>query len=558
MAHPYSNLPAEAYWRNCAGRDTCPEIWKPKFPIDPVGHRFASVGSCFANHIGARLTAHGLTWLGSRSRAESAAPSYDSFGLGNIYTPKSFLHWLRAVERCDDSDDTDQSHEDVTIVWDSASCRYQDLLIAKTWEHGFGSSAEARRHRRARITEVRNVLLETDILIFTLGLTEGWEAPSGTPYPICPAVSFPGIPAESYRFVKYDYDDVLRDLLASVQSLNEINPDIRLLLTVSPVPLVATASGDHVIAATTHSKSVLRAAAETCRNESENVDYFPSYELVVTSAMAQDRFSADRRSVTPGAIDLVMSHFFQAIGTDTTTSPVEASVAGEPDETCDEARYHPSIVTPPSGNAPVLIGSSQIRQLSERFAEPHLTFTMNASNYVNVDFEEDPIWVFKPTTEEFMPHWAEFTRALRDRPFSEGGHTIVTDIGCQSIWWTRELVGLSLKRNECLKFETASAPDIEQAKTFLGILRERHLRILQRLVDSGNRVVWIGDPPFIKSNVEGIESVLVDLVAQKGVNDIIRPRYLPFNEGVSIRGHDAYHGSKYYYAMIAAHLYSII
>ena len=36
-------------------------------------------------------------------------------------------------------------------------------------------------------------------------------------------------------------------------------PKLRILLTVSPVPLTATAGDDHVLLATTYSKSVLRA-----------------------------------------------------------------------------------------------------------------------------------------------------------------------------------------------------------------------------------------------------------------------------------------------------------
>ena len=41
-----------------------------------------------------------------------------------------------------------------------------------------------------------------------------------------------------------------------------MNPKARLVLTVSPVPLAATASGSHVLPATIYSKSVLRAAAQ--------------------------------------------------------------------------------------------------------------------------------------------------------------------------------------------------------------------------------------------------------------------------------------------------------
>ena len=48
---------------------------------------------------------------------------------------------------------------------------------------------------------------------------------------------------------------LLRDLL------RDYNENMRFILTVSPVPLVATAGSEHVLAATLYSKSVLRAVA---------------------------------------------------------------------------------------------------------------------------------------------------------------------------------------------------------------------------------------------------------------------------------------------------------
>ena len=59
----------------------------------------------------------------------------------------------------------------------------------------------------------------------------------------------------------FNEQEVVRDITTSFDALRVINPDLRFLLTVSPVPLTATASGQHVLTATTYSKSVLRSAA---------------------------------------------------------------------------------------------------------------------------------------------------------------------------------------------------------------------------------------------------------------------------------------------------------
>ena len=53
-----------------------------------------------------------------------------------------------------------------------------------------------------------------------------------------------------------------------------------MILTVSPVPLVATAAGKHVLVATTYSKSVLRVACEEVCQKAADVMYFPSYEII--------------------------------------------------------------------------------------------------------------------------------------------------------------------------------------------------------------------------------------------------------------------------------------
>jgi hypothetical protein len=48
---------------------------------------------------------------------------------------------------------------------------------------------------------------------------------------------------------------VHRDLLAAIAVARAANPDLRILLTVSPVPLTATATGEHVLSANSHSNN---------------------------------------------------------------------------------------------------------------------------------------------------------------------------------------------------------------------------------------------------------------------------------------------------------------
>ena len=120
--------------------------------------------------------------------------------------------------------------------------------------------------------------------------------------------------------------------------LRGVNPGLRLILTVSPVPLTATASGAHVLAATTYSKSVLRAVAGDLAAQDDEVDYFPSYELITGQPFAGTSFDANQRTVAETAIDRVMAVFFAAHG----ATLVDPSAQGKgrrraPDPTCEEA-----------------------------------------------------------------------------------------------------------------------------------------------------------------------------------------------------------------------------
>jgi hypothetical protein len=81
------------------------------------------------------------------------------------------------------------------------------------------------------------------------------------------------------------------------------------ILTVSPVPLVATASGRHVLTATTYSKSVLRVAAGEITAKDLRVNYFPAYEIVTGPQAPETFFERDRRNVSREAIDVVMGAF---------------------------------------------------------------------------------------------------------------------------------------------------------------------------------------------------------------------------------------------------------
>lgn len=111
-----------------------------------------------------------------------------------------------------------------------------------------------------------------------------------------------------------------------------MNPRMRFLLTVSPVPLTATASGGHVLTATTYSKSTLRAVAGDMA-ERADTDYFPSFEIITAFPFRGMFFDPNMRSVSMHGVDHVMNSFFSCLQerfSGTTVTP-GAEMAGAPD-----------------------------------------------------------------------------------------------------------------------------------------------------------------------------------------------------------------------------------
>ena len=150
-----------------------------------------------------------------------------------------------------------------------------------------------------------------DVFVFTLGLTECWRSRAdGAVFPICPGVEAGVFQEDRYEFYNQPVDEVLADMTSFLDQLGRVNPRARVILTVSPVPLAATASpGVHVLAATTYSKSVLRVAAECLRQRFPHVDYFPSYEIITGQHARGAYYADDLRNVVEAGVSHVMRVF---------------------------------------------------------------------------------------------------------------------------------------------------------------------------------------------------------------------------------------------------------
>ena len=312
--NPYSNLPKSAFWKTGVALEnpySIDGIYKKKFKISPKS-KIATAGSCFAQHISRYLKKNGYNVLD----VEPPPPSlprelHQNFGFsmysaryGNIYTVRQLMQLAKEAAG-------EWFPQD--YVWEKNG-KFFDALRPAVEPHGFNSPEEVRRHRRIHVSRVKELFKELDLFIFTLGLTEMWvHKKSGTVYPTAPGTLVGEFDEDIFEFQNPNYDVINRDMHEFVEALRRIreNKKFKMILTVSPVPLTATASGHHVLPSTTYSKSVLRALAGFWADE-PFVDYFPSYEIAMNPRMHSTGFSGNLRSVRDETVEMVMKHFFRS------------------------------------------------------------------------------------------------------------------------------------------------------------------------------------------------------------------------------------------------------
>ncbi|MBC9246427.1 GSCFA domain-containing protein [Paracoccus sp. 11-3] len=340
MTHPYADLPPQAFWRSGVA-DADPAaldgIYQPAFPLGDDA-RIATAGSCFAQHISRALQGAGMQVLDVEPAPNTEAPELArsfNYGVysaryGNIYTTRQLLQLLQ---------DSETGHVELAEIWQRDG-RFFDAQRPNIEPVGFVSVDEAILLRQAHLAAVQRLFRMATHLIFTLGLVECWfDQETGRVMPLAPGVVAGEYDPGRYSLRRLGFAEVLHDLQQMRQHLHRHNPSLRLILTVSPVPLTATATGQHVLPATTNAKAILRAAAGEFADSHEDVDYFPSYEIVTNPAARGRFYMPNSRDVTQQGVDAVTTTFLRAHGLTGGAGPAVATATSDDaatDLVCEE------------------------------------------------------------------------------------------------------------------------------------------------------------------------------------------------------------------------------
>lgn len=338
MRNPYRGLPPRAFWTSAVAERhlaDIAELWDP-IALSPED-RIATAGSCFAQHIGHALAARGAHFLDCEPPPPVFADADEArrFGYGvfscrygNVYTARQMLQLAQeALGR----------RRPAEVVWEREG-RFYDALRPAVDPAGHATADTVLLARRLHLGAVRTMLETMDVMVFTMGLTECWESlADGTVYPTAPGTLAGSFDSAAHAFRNLRHAEVLADMATFWALVKEVNPAARMLLTVSPVPLMATASAEHVLPATVYSKSVLRAVAGDLAADHDDIAYFPSYEIITGHPSRGMFFNPDLRTVNAMGVDLVMRHFFTG-PLASAFAPQGQAPATEPETICEEGR----------------------------------------------------------------------------------------------------------------------------------------------------------------------------------------------------------------------------
>lgn len=147
------------------------------------------------------------------------------------------------------------------------------------------ASLETAIQNRRRLEDATGTIRRAGVVFMTLGLTETWiDLETGLAMNRPPGGRDLVAHQKRFKFVDFGFRSIIQELEKSIALIRETcNPDMRFIVTVSPVPLGATFRSNDVLVSVSASKAALRAVAEELSRNHDCVDYFPSYEMVMNS-----------------------------------------------------------------------------------------------------------------------------------------------------------------------------------------------------------------------------------------------------------------------------------
>jgi hypothetical protein len=253
------------------------EGWKPQgFQIDETS-QITAFGSCFAENISNWLAERNYSILTKNTDSKSYVVTCGE-GMVNSFVIRQQFEWVFEGKKFEES------------LW-----------------HGY--EAESFGYDEDIRQQTADIFNKTDVFILTFGLSEVWyDEVSG-------GVFWRSIPMDKYDASRHKFrvstvEENRENILEIYNLIRKHRPDAKIIVTLSPVPLIATFRPVSCISANSVSKSVLRVALdEAMRKVADEgvLHYWPSYEVITD--VFRSPFKPDRRHLPRAVLDFIMMQF---------------------------------------------------------------------------------------------------------------------------------------------------------------------------------------------------------------------------------------------------------
>jgi len=265
--------------------------WLPEVPQITRDTKITAFGSCFAENISNWFTARNFRIVNDPGKTTRAYVVTMREGMVNSFAIRQQFEW----------------------AWENKT------FDGELW-HGY--DAETFGYNEDVRLETKAMFDETDVFILTFGLSEVWyDEPTGN-------VFWRTIPKDVYDPARHKFRvssvaENRDNILAIHRLIRRHRPGAKLIVSLSPIPLIATFRDVGCLTANAVSKATLRVAIDEALREAGGGDlyYWPSYELVTD--VFQLPYKPDRRHMKQEVLDHIMRLFETTWCSDSEVSELE-------------------------------------------------------------------------------------------------------------------------------------------------------------------------------------------------------------------------------------------
>lgn len=241
--------------------------------------KLLALGSCFASNMGLRL---------KDLKFETMINPF-----GTLFHPLSILKLIRlALEN-------DEPLPEHYLEW-KGLCFHYDLHS----DHFASNKLALQNDLKKLLFEVRNYIVETDVLLLTFGTAFIYRLKSSNAYVANCHKQAAGL------FEKELSDPVLlqQEFEACYQLLKTCNPNLKIILSISPVRHIKDGISENTV-----SKSILHILRHRLCNDCEDVQYFPAYEMMIDDLRDYRFYKQDMLHPSALATDYIWDHFSKVV-----------------------------------------------------------------------------------------------------------------------------------------------------------------------------------------------------------------------------------------------------